>query len=244
MAKVNVLVLTGYGTNSHAESAHAALLAGADRADIVHFSDIVEGETRLEDYHMLVFPGGFLDGDDLGAAQAAAQRWLHLADKAGVPLLEHLSRFLDDGKLMLGICNGFQLLVKLGLLPALDGKRFERQVSLTHNASARYEDRWVRLAVNPQSPCVFTKGHNHLMMPVRHGEGRLVAPDDTTLEYPANPNGSPRAIAGLTDPTGHVLGLMPHPEAFNHATNAPRWSRGEYELPGTALFENAVRYLR
>ena len=138
MAKVNVLVLTGYGTNSHAESAHAALLAGADRADIVHFSDIVEGEARLEDYHMLVFPGGFLDGDDLGAAQAAAQRWLHLADKAGVPLLDHLSRFLDDGKLMLGICNGFQLMVKLGLLPALDGKRFERQVSLTHNASARY----------------------------------------------------------------------------------------------------------
>lgn len=267
MAKVNVLVLTGYGTNSHAESAHAALLAGADRADIVHFSDIVEGEARLEDYHMLVFPGGFLDGDDLGAAQAAAQRWLHLADKTGVPLLDHLSRFLDDGKLMLGICNGFQLMVKLGLLPALDGKRFERQVSLTHNASARYEDRWVRLAVNPLSPCVFTRGLNHLMMPVRHGEGRLVVPDDATLdrleagnlvtlsyadpqsgrptmEYPANPNGSPRAVAGLTDPSGHVLGLMPHPEAFNHATNAPRWSRGEYELPGTALFENAVRYLR
>ena len=216
---------------------------------------------------MLVFPGGFLDGDDLGAAQAAAQRWLHLADKAGVPLLDHLSRFLDDGKLMLGICNGFQLMVKLGLLPALDGKRFERQVSLTHNASARYEDRWVRLAVNPLSPCVFTRGLNHLMMPVRHGEGRLVVPDDATLdrleagnlvtlsyadpqsgrptmEYPANPNGSPRAVAGLTDPSGHVLGLMPHPEAFNHATNAPRWSRGEYELPGTALFENAVRYLR
>ena len=95
MAKVNVLVLTGYGTNSHAESAHAALLAGADRADIVHFSDIVEGEARLEDYHMLVFPGGFLDGDDLGAAQAAAQRWLHLADKAGVQSVAEILNNVD-----------------------------------------------------------------------------------------------------------------------------------------------------
>lgn len=267
MGKVQVLVLTGYGTNSHDETAHAARLAGADKADVVHFSDIVAGDVRLNDYQMLAFPGGFLDGDDLGAAQAAAQRWLHLADAAGTPLLEHLRRFVDDGKLVLGICNGFQLLVKLGLLPQLDGLRFERQVSLTYNASARYEDRWVRLAVDPLSPCILTKGLSHLITPVRHGEGRLVAPDEATLdriqaehlaplfyadqgtgkptmEYPANPNGSPRAIAGLTDPTGRVLGLMPHPEAFNHRTNAPCWARGDYEMPGVALFENAVRYLR
>ncbi|MCQ2444520.1 MAG: phosphoribosylformylglycinamidine synthase subunit PurQ [Mailhella sp.] len=267
MAKVNVLVLTGYGTNCHDETAHAARLGGADRADIVHFSDIVSCDVRLDDYQMMVFPGGFLDGDDMGAAQAAAQRWLHLSDAKGVPLLDHLSRFLADGKLMLGICNGFQLMVKLGVLPALDGKRFERQVSLTHNNSARFEDRWVALKANPKSPCVFTKGLGQLAMPVRHGEGRIVTPDDATLErlakenlialqyadpetgettqeYPLNPNGSPMAIAGLTDPTGHCLGLMPHPEAFNHATNAPRWTRGEYELPGTILFENAVNYLR
>ena len=267
MAKVNVLVLTGYGTNCHDETAHAARLGGADRADIVHFSDIVSGDVHLDDYQMITFPGGFLDGDDMGAAQAAAQRWLHLSDAHGVPLLEHLNRFLNDGKLMLGICNGFQLMVKLGLLPALDGKRFNRQVSLTYNNSARFEDRWVRLSVNDKSPCVFTKGLGHLAMPVRHGEGRIVTPDDETLkrlenenlialkyadpdtglptqEYPANPNGSPLAIAGLTDPTGHCLGLMPHPEAFNHNTNAPRWRRGEYEMPGTILFENAVRYLR
>jgi len=266
MAKVHVLVITGYGTNCHDETAHAARLAGAERADIVHFSDIVAGNVRLEDYQLMAFPGGFLDGDDLGAAQAAAQRWLHVSDAAGVPLTRRLGRFLDQGGLLIGICNGFQLLVKLGLLPQMDGKRFERQVSLTHNASARYEDRWVRLVVDPASPCVFTRGLDKLTMPVRHGEGRLVVADETLLDrmeaahliplryanaqdcptedYPANPNGSPRGIAGLTDPSGRILGLMPHPEAFLHRTNAPRWTAGDKETPGLVLFENAVRSLR
>ena len=267
---VNTLVITGYGTNSHQESAHAARLAGADKADVVHFADIMAGEVRLDAYQFLIFPGGFLDGDDLGAAQAAAQRWLHLTDAKGRPLLDSLRAFIEAGGLVLGICNGFQLLVKLGVLPALDGRRFERQVSLSHNDSARYEDRWVALRPNPASPCVFTRGLEKaglLHMPVRHGEGKLVARDEALLdrlsaehlvalqyadpatgqatqEYPANPNGSPRAIAGLTDPTGRVLGLMPHPEAFHHATNHPGWTRGELAVPGTVLFQNAVRYLR
>lgn len=264
---VNVLVITGYGTNSHRESAHAARLAGADRADCVHFSDIVSRATRLEDYEWLIFPGGFLDGDDLGAAQAAAQRWRHMRDAEGVALMQRLQDFLAQGKLILGICNGFQLLVKLGILPALGGRYFERQVSLAHNASARYEDRWVQLAVNQQSPCVFTKGLETLCLPVRHGEGRLVPKDEATLqalvkdnlvalsyahpdsgqitmEYPYNPNESPLGIAGLTDPSGRVLGLMPHPEAYNHPSNHPLWTRGITPVLGTALFENAVRYLR
>ena len=118
-----ILVFTGYGINSHEETAHAARLAGADRADVIHFSDVAAGEVRLDDYQMLAFPGGFLDGYDLGAAQAAAQRWRHMRDAAGVPMIDHLRRFLDEGKLMIGICNGFQLLVKLGILPALDGRR-------------------------------------------------------------------------------------------------------------------------
>ena len=279
MSQVNALVITGYGTNSHAETAHAARLGGADRADVVHFSDIVAADVRLADYDFLLFPGGFLDGDDLGAAQAAAQRWLHLTDKAGKPLVDSLADFIDAGGLVLGICNGFQLLVKLGILPGLgpeDGSqvgraaRFERQVSLSHNASARYEDRWVRLVANPDSPCVFTKGlraSDVFSIPVRHGEGRLVARDAATLsrlveaglvaltyadpetglpteDYPANPNGSPLGIAGLTNPTGRVLGLMPHPEAFHHPTNHPGWTRGEEVVPGTLLFTNAVRYLR
>lgn len=267
MATVNTLVITGYGTNSHLETAHTARLAGSDRADVVHFSDIVSGKVKLHDYHFLIFPGGFLDGDDLGAGHAASMRWRYLADAAGTPLLDSLRAFLDEGKLVLGICNGFQLLVKLGVLPALDGKRFERQVSLGHNDSARYEDRWVHLRPNEKSPCIFTRGLSELNIPVRHGEGKLIPMNDECLrriqeenlialqyvhpetheptqEYPYNPNGSPLAIAGLTDPTGHVLGLMPHPEAFHHVTNHPAWTRGELDAPGTMLFLNAVKYLR
>ncbi|MEG2173271.1 MAG: phosphoribosylformylglycinamidine synthase subunit PurQ, partial [Desulfovibrionaceae bacterium] len=253
--------------NSHMETAHTARLAGADRADVVHFSDIVTSKVRLADYHFLVFPGGFLDGDDLGAAHAASMRWRHMKDSEGTALLQSLTAFLDAGKVVLGICNGFQLLVKLGVLPALDGQRFERQVSLGHNDSARYEDRWVHLGVNPHSPCIFTKGLTKLYIPVRHGEGKIVPRDaaclqklqdnhlialqyldpttgEPTQEYPANPNGSPLGIAGLTDPSGRVLGLMPHPEAFHHATNHPAWTRGEVDMPGTMLFVNAIRYLR
>lgn len=268
MVTVNTLVLTGFGTNSHIETAHTARLAGSERVDIVHFSDLVSGEVKLSDYQFLIFPGGFLDGDDLGAAQAAQVRFRYvtLADQS--PLQDHLLEFLHAGKMILGICNGFQLLVKLGILPALNGKWFERTCSLGHNLSARFEDRWVRLLPNPKSPCLFTKDLPILEMPVRHGEGRLVVRDESvlqalsdqnlialqyidpksdepTMDYPANPNGSPLACAGLTDPTGHVLGLMPHPEAFHHITNYPTWTGGFPKCPpATLLFRNAITYLR
>jgi phosphoribosylformylglycinamidine synthase len=260
------LVITGYGTNCEVECAHAARLAGADRVDVVHFSEIANGMVMLNDYNFLVFPGGFLDGDDLGAAQAAAQRWKYTIPKNGAPLVEQLLTFIRKGGVILGICNGFQLLVKLGLLPALDGAYFERQVSLSHNASARYEDRWCHLGVNRHSPCVFTKGLSSLYIPVRHGEGNLVPKDQRTLErlekenlivlqyihpenrrptleYPHNPNGSPLGVAGLCDPSGRIFGLMPHPEAYTHPTNHPGWTRGEQALPGTVIFENAVNFL-
>ncbi len=264
---VNTLVITGYGTNCEVECAHAAAIAGSDKTDIIHFSDMTTGKVRLDGYSLLVFPGGFLDGDDLGAAQAASIRWKHSTDANGTPLMEQLLAYLDRGGLVLGICNGFQLLVKLGLLPALDSQYLTRQVSLMHNESARFEDRWCTLAVNTASPCVFTKGLTRLSLPVRHGEGRLVVNDGTVLnrimaenlapvyytdpetglptqQYPENPNGSPNAIAGLTDPTGRIFGLMPHPEAFSHPTNHPGWTRGERAPLGTVIFENAVRYLR
>jgi phosphoribosylformylglycinamidine synthase len=267
MVPVNALVLTGYGTNCEQETAHAAKLAGADSADIVYFSDLAAGKVRMQDYNFLLCPGGFLDGDDLGAAQAAALRWRHATTPDGRPLLDQFKEFFKSGALILGICNGFQLLVKLGLLPAVGGKYFERQVSLSHNDSARYEDRWVHLKANPKSPCVFTRGLDRLYVPVRHGEGKIIPRDesllqqleqnelialqyvhpetgDPTLEYPYNPNGSPLGIAGLTDPSGRVLGMMPHPEAYNHRTNHPSWTRGDNGKLGLALLEGGVRYLK
>jgi phosphoribosylformylglycinamidine synthase len=260
------LVITGYGTNCEVECAYAARLAGADSVTVVHFSRIVKGLIILEGYDFIIFPGGFLDGDDLGAAQAAAQRWKYTVSKTGIPLIQQLAAFIRKGGVILGICNGFQLLVKLGLLPALDGAYFERQVSLSHNASARYEDRWCHLIVNHNSPCIFTKGISSLYIPVRHGEGNLIPKNQCTLErlekenlivlqymhpkskcptleYPYNPNGSPLGIAGLCDPSGRIFGLMPHPEAYNHPTNHPGWTRGEYSMLGTAIFENAVNFL-
>ena len=266
MGRTNTLVIQGYGTNSNEETAYAARQAGAAKADIVFFSDIVNGRVILDEYDFLIFPGGFLDGDDLGAAQAASMRWRHMRDCTGTPLFDRLKKFCADGRLVLGICNGFQLLVKLGLLPGLDGE-YERRVSLGHNESTRFEDRWVTLAPDPESPCVFTKNLPLMRMPVRHGEGRLVPESDEVMEklksqhlvalryadpktgeptarYPENPNGSADNAAGLTDPTGCVLGLMPHPEAFNHATNHPGWTRGEVDAPGTFLFLNAINHLR
>ena len=268
MVKVKTIVLTGYGTNSQLETAHTARLAGSSQVDLVHFADFAQGQVKLSEYQFLIFPGGFLDGDDLGAAQAAAVRWRYLRDAPGRPLQDQLVEFLEHGGLILGICNGFQLLVKLGILPALDGAWFKRTVSLGQNNSARFEDRWVTLLPNPKSPCLFTKDLPKLAMPVRHGEGRLVCQSAAILErlqaenlialqyvdpetlkptehYPENPNGSPLGIAGLTDPSGQVLGLMPHPEAFHHVTNHPCWTRGFLDSPpGTMIFSNAIRHLK
>ncbi len=267
MPQVKTAVITGYGTNCEAESAHAAKIAGSDETTIMYFSDIKAGRHRLDAYNFLVFPGGFLDGDDLGAAQAGALRWKYAQTADGTPLLDQLKSFIDRGGIILGICNGFQLLVKLGLLPAIDKNYFTRSLTLSANDSARFEDRWVWLKANADSPCVFTKGVDALELPVRHGEGKIIPKEDAVLqalcdnnlialqytlpdqseptqEYPYNPNGSPLGIAGLTDPSGRILGLMPHPEAFNHPTNHPNWTRGARPTLGTVLFENGVKYLR
>jgi len=267
MARVKALVLTGYGTNCEQESAYAARESGADEAQIAYFSDIASNHVRMEDYNFLIFPGGFLDGDDLGSAQAAALRWRFAKTVTGHPVIDQLRAFFEAGGLILGICNGFQLLVKLGLLPALGGKYFERQVSLSNNDSARFEDRWVHLKANPACTCVFTQGLDRLYLPVRHGEGKIVPQDQATLDaleaanlvalryidpatgeatmrFPENPNGSANAIAGLTDPSGRILGLMPHPEAYNHPCNHPGWTRGETSALGLTLLEAGVRHLK
>lgn len=268
--EVKVIVITGYGTNCEMEMAHGCKLAGAEQVDIVHMSDLLAGEKKLDDYHLLCLPGGFLDGDDLGAGQAGAYRMKNAAVKgSGEKIQEQLYRFIEAGKLVLGVCNGFQVMVKTGILPGLDANYDRRDVSLTHNDSSRFEDRWVALAVNEKSPCVFTRGLSSLYFPVRHGEGKLVARNEAvlsrirkdqlvalryadlrtgepTLQYPDNPNGSPDAIAGICDPSGRLFGLMPHPEAFLHRTNHPRWTREELpeEGQGVALLRNGIDFIR
>ncbi len=174
--RVKAIVLTGNGTNCEMEMAHACKLAGADEVDIVHISELLFGEKRLSDYTFLNLPGGFLDGDDLGSAKAGANRFLH-ARIAGENemLFAELLQFIQDGKLILGVCNGFQLMVKLGLLPALDGNFTKQSTTLTFNDSGRFEDRWIYLKANVQSPCMFTKGIDLIYLPVRHGEGKFCA---------------------------------------------------------------------
>ncbi len=268
-SKVKAIVLTGNGTNCEMEMAHACELAGADVVDIVHISELLFGEKRLANYSFLNLPGGFLDGDDLGSAKAGANRFLH-ARIAGANemLIEDLLKFIADGKLVLGVCNGFQLMVKLGLLPALDGNFTKQSSTLTFNDSGRFEDRWVYLKANAQSPCVFTKGIDVAYYPVRHGEGKFVpesqdileeikkknlvalqystAEGALTMDYPANPNGSTSAIAGLCNESGRLFGLMPHPEAYLHRTNHPRWTREDLpeEGEGIAIFRNAFDFIR
>jgi phosphoribosylformylglycinamidine (FGAM) synthase-like amidotransferase family enzyme len=266
--QVRVIVLAGNGINCEMETAYACRLAGADLVDIVYLWDLASGKARIEGYDLLCLPGGFLDGDDLGAARASAIRIAHTR-VGDTELVEQIDRFVSDGGLAIGICNGFQLMVKLGMLPAFDGPARSQQVTLTWNDSARFEDRWVTLAVDPDSPCVFTRGLSQINLPVRHGEGKLVPAVPAVLEklnarhqaplryvdpgtgqptetYPHNPNGSPGGIAALTDPSGRLLGMMPHPEAFLHRTNHPAWTRKR--LPeqgdGLALFINAVDYIR
>jgi phosphoribosylformylglycinamidine synthase len=250
--------------------AHACRLAGSDEVDIVYIHDILSGEKRLDDYHFLILPGGFLDGDDLGAAQAGANRIIHARVKgSGEPLRDQFRRFIDGGKLILGVCNGFQLMVKLGILPAVDGEYFRQTVTLTFNDSGRFEDRWVWISINEKSPCVFTRGLKKVYLPVRHGEGKFMArsaailkrlhrqqqvvaryctqdSDRPAMTYPDNPNGAVDAIAGICNETGRLYGMMPHPDAYTHRTNHPRWTREELpeEGMGLAFFKNAVQFIR
>jgi phosphoribosylformylglycinamidine synthase len=267
--KVKAIVLTGNGTNCEMEMAYACKLAGADVVDIVHISELLYGEKRLENYSFLNLPGGFLDGDDLGSAKAAANRFLHARISGHNEMLfAELLQFIKDGKLILGVCNGFQLMVKLGLLPALDGNYSDQSTTLTFNDSGRFEDRWIYLKANAQSPCIFTRGIDLIYLPVRHGEGKFVPQSDAvlnsiekknlfvfqyckndgevTMDYPANPNGAVHAIAGLCNETGRLFGLMPHPEAFLHRTNHPRWTREALpeEGQGLAIFRNAINFIR
>ena len=254
-----VLVLTGYGINCDMETQHAFKLAGAD-AERVRLTDLTNGTRKLSEFHILAFTGGFSFGDDIASGKV-------LANMIKYNLGEQVREFIEAGKLIIGICNGFQAMVKMGLLPGLNGDYTTQNVTLTFNDSGRFEDRWVHLRANRRTKCVFTKGLDAIYLPVRHGEGKFVAKSPEVLArlkkgnnivfqytdsegnlagYPHNPNGSVDSIAGICDDTGRVFGMMPHPEAYQHRTNHPRWTREELpeEGAGMAIFRNAVEYVR
>jgi phosphoribosylformylglycinamidine synthase len=251
------------------EAAHACRVGGFDEAVIAHSSELLSGEIRLDDFHFLNLTGGFLDGDDLGSAKAQANRLKNAAiSGTKEKLVAQFTRFIADGKLILGVCNGFQLMVKMGMLPGFDGNYLTQTVTLTYNDCGRFQDRWCYLKCDPSSPSVFTRGIDKgIYLPVRHGEGKFVCDSETTLarierehlavfsysgpdydaptmDFPANPNGSVNGIAGICDPTGRLMGLMPHPEAFVHYTQHPRWTREELgeDGDGLILYRNAARY--
>lgn len=251
---VNVCILTGFGINSDYEAQYAFQLAGAENVKRVHMNQLINKKESLEDYQILMFPGGFSFGDDLGSGRV-------LANKFRYTLRDDLKKFINEDKLVLGICNGFQILVKMGVLPAFDGKYFEQTVSLIGNKSGQFESRWVKM--KPQkSKCIWTQGYeNDLELPVRHGEGQFVVKDASILKrlwddelvtftytpnsYPNNPNGATDAIAGICDETGHIYGMMPHPECHLFKYHHPKWTRG-YEPPvnGLKIFQNAVNYAK
>jgi len=275
MKRIKALILTGFGLNCDYETDYSLKLAGEDSRRI-HINELIRGlgerdKISLSEFQILVFGGGFSWADDHGAGVLmAAKLRRHLGPE--------LERFVRDGNLVIGICNGFQALVNLGLLPGFGGQYDKRLVAITYNDSGNFIDAWVNLKVNQDTPCVFTEGISTIELPVRHGEGKLIAEENTTTtlfenhqvvmqyasndghaaggEWPYNPNGSVRDIAGICDPTGRVFGLMPHPEAYNHFTNHPDWPkkreilRRSAEMPttqegeGIRIFRNAVEYLK
>ncbi len=262
--KIPVLIITGYGLNCEAESSFAWEQAGAEPRR-VHLNDLLERPAQLQDFGALMFIGGFSYGDHMGSGLVFAHRVRH-------HLRDELQKFICDDKLVLAVCNGFQIVTKLGLLPATNGDYFTQSVSLMQNDCGHFQNRWVTLRFEKESPCVFTRGIELMPLPARHGEGKIFTTDksvleqieskklaacryadpktgESTMEFPQNPNGSLNAIAGLCDPTGRIFGLMPHPEAYLFPENHPQWDlqkiRGELPEKGLGLkiFKNAVAYL-
>ena len=240
-------------------------MVGAETTKI-HINDLCKNPKILSDFHILDLIGGFSDGDHIAAGKVHANR---LRYKLG----EELKKFIDEGKLIIGICNGFQHLVKAGFLPGFDGDYSTQKLTLACNDSGKYEDRWVHLKVNKESICIFTRGVDELYLPIRHGEGKIRIKDrnvleklkqnnqivlqyanketgEPTMDYPHNPNGSDEAIAGICDATGRVFGMMPHREAFWSPFNHPNWTRLKTERKlseeggGLVIFKNAVDYLK
>jgi phosphoribosylformylglycinamidine synthase I len=267
---VKSLILTGFGINCEEEMAAAYRLAGA-QADIVHLNDILLQGFDIHQYHLLNFPGGFSFGDDIASGKVLANKIKYKRLASGNTLLDEIKLFLANGKFVMGICNGFQVLVKLGLLPDINGE-VEQEVTLSRNDSGKYENRWCYLKVNKAAPTPFLKNIDQFAVPVRHGEGKLIINDATlqqqiikqqlnclsycdeqgniTDQYPANPNGAALSCAGLCSPSGQVFGLMPHPEAYLSLYNHPNWGAIKRQNPqiseegeGLQIFKNIVAHI-
>jgi phosphoribosylformylglycinamidine synthase I len=249
--KPNTLIVRTAGTNCDRELAHAFELAGA-QTQTLHLNELIDRPQVIESFDIIGLPGGFSYGDDIAAGRIFANRLRH-------KLLDPLRRAIERGCPVIGICNGFQVLIKLGLLP--DPAAAKQVATLGDNTSGRFIATWVLQQAVPDSVCIWTKGLDQFELPIAHGEGRLVLDDDQLLDQlkaggqialrykPGhNPNGSVDDIAGLCDPTGLVLGLMPHPERFTDPTNHPQWTRqtaaARKQTPaGLQFFLNAVNHV-
>jgi phosphoribosylformylglycinamidine synthase len=245
MAQPRALILTGYGINCDYETTYACETVGFS-ADRLHLNDMLVKPKGLFDYKLVVFPGGFSYGDDLGSGVAYSSKIRFSRSEKGGRLYETFMEYVERDGLVLGICNGFQILVRLGILPAIENSYGEQQVTLAPNREGYFINRWVGLITQQESLSIFTRGLERIRLPVRHGEGRLLVPDEELLQdleqnrhvcirycdhegkptqsFPQNPNGSQNAIAGICDPTGRVFGLMPHPEAAMTLYHFPDWT--------------------
>lgn len=252
---VKTCIITGFGINADIELKTAFELAGSE-AERIHINDLIKKPEILNTFHIIGFPGGFSYGDHLGSGKVFGTLFKK-------NLKNELNSFVESGRLVIGICNGFQVLTKMGIIPNLNSS-WEPEVSLIHNDSGKFEDRWVKLKINNNSKCIWTKGIKEIDAPVRHGEGNFITDSETVLntlenenlvvlkyssksgkdktEYPDNPNGSVKDIAGICDRSGRILGLMPHPEAFLYPENHPT---GRFNnITGLEIFKNGVNYIK
>jgi len=261
MSDVRVILLRTAGTNCDRELSHAFSLVGA-QVERVHINALLADPSQLEGYQVLGLPGGFSYGDDIASGKILANQLIH-------HLKAPLKRFVEDGKFILGVCNGFQVLVKSGLLPGPMPQLAPddwHPATLTYNTSGRFEDRWVRVRAVSKLCKWIPEGGVTMAVPVAHGEGRFVTRDPAVLEglrindqvafeyvneageratvYPELPNGSVDAIAGICDLTGRVLGLMPHPERVAEAVNHPLFPRGQGNAEGLVIFKTAADQVR
>ena len=257
MASPRAIVIRAAGINCDREAQSACEKVGF-QADIVHVNRLIEHKKLVHEYQFLIVPGGFSFGDDLGAGKV-------LANELKTKLVPEFRQFIEMGKLMLGICNGFQVLTKAGLLPEPMNPS-SSQATLGNNDSGKFEDRWIRLKVSSLKS-EFLKVEEVIELPIAHGEGKFLPSDAQSMKrweqggqlvlkyvdpegrdagYPWNPNGSTSGVAGICDPTGRVLGLMPHPERFQDATNHPQWTRrgADVRPDGLKFFQNAFEYVK